>query len=135
MTNKDKVFFNAAKEISQLSDFKKYHIGCVIVDKNRVISSGFSCNKTNPIQKRYNSLRFSVDSTPHKLHAETKALLPLLKLRDADRSRWKVYLYREHANGTLAMSRPCPSCMALLKDSGIHRIFYTTDDGYAEEEI
>lgn len=134
MTNKDKIFFNMAKEISKLSSYARYHIGCIITYKNRVISSGVNSNKTNPLQKRYNKYRFPVD-TSHKMHAETAALLPLLKQKDIDFAHLKVYLYREHADGSIAISRPCPSCMAMLKDNNIHNIFYTTDDGYCFEEI
>lgn len=134
MTNRDYSFFGAAKEVSKLSPYPRHHLGCVIVDKNRIVSSGFNSDKSNPLQKRYNAVRFSAD-TPHKLHAETAALLPLLKSRDMDLSRLKVYLYREHADGTFAMSRPCPSCMAMFHDAGIKHLYYTTDAGYAEEKL
>lgn len=30
---------------------------------------------------------------------------------------------------------PCPSCMAAIKDLGIRHIYYTTNDGYAYEEV
>ena len=33
------------------------------------------------------------------------------------------------------MSRPCPSCMAAIKDLGIRNIYYTTDDGFSHEII
>lgn len=134
MTKRDYAFFEAAKGISKLSDFERIHIGCVVVYKNRIISSGFNSNKTSPLQKRYNSRRFSID-TPHKIHAEIKALSPILKMHDVDWAHLKIYLYRQRADGTLGMSRPCASCMTMLKDYGIKHIYYTTDDGYAEENI
>lgn len=134
MTSRDYIFFNSAKEISKLSTYKRVHIGCVVVYKNKIISSGCNSNKTNPLQKRYNSVRFSVD-TPHTLHAETDAILSLRKMQDLDTKHIKVYLYREHADGSIALSRPCPSCIKMLKDNNIHNIFYTTNDGYAQEDI
>lgn len=33
------------------------------------------------------------------------------------------------------MARPCPSCMAAIKDIGISHIYYTTNDGYAYEKL
>lgn len=134
MNSRDYIFFNSAKEVSKLSTYKRHHIGCVVVYKNRIISSGFNSNKTNPLQKKYNAIRFSVD-TPHTLHAETDAMLSVMKMKDIDTKHVKIYLYREHADGTVAQSRPCPSCIKLLKDNSIRTIFYTTNDGYAEETI
>lgn len=135
MTKKDYVFFNTAKDVSKLSNYRQHHLGCVIVDKNRIISSASNSEKTDTLQKKYNKYRFDCESTPAKAHAETLALKPLLRNKDIDFSRLKVYLYREHANGELAMSRPCASCMAMLKQSGIKTVYYTTENGYAEEHI
>lgn len=134
MTNRDRTFFNVAKELAQLSDYPRHKIGCAITLKNRVISTGYNSNKTNPLQRQYNRLRFS-DDTPAKLHAETAALLPLLRNKDIDLSKVKVYLHRQHADGSLAPSRPCASCMKLLRDNGVKEIHYTTEAGYAEEII
>ena len=33
------------------------------------------------------------------------------------------------------MARPCPSCMAAIKDLGIKNIYYTTNDGYSYERL
>lgn len=134
MTRKQKSFFEAAEAMSKTSEFPRVHIGCVVTNGNhRIISSGVNSTKTHPIQKKYNKERFDEDTT-HSLHAELDALLPLLK-EDIDFSKVEVYTYRELADGTMAMSRPCPSCMKLIKDLGIKNIYYTTQDGYAHEEI
>lgn len=134
MTRKQKSFFEAAEAMSKTSEFPRVHIGCVVTNGNhRIISSGVNSTKTHPIQKKYNKERFDEDTT-HSLHAELDALLPLLK-EDIDFSKVEVYTYRELYDGTMAMSRPCPSCMKLIKDLGIRNIYYTTQDGYAHEEI
>ena len=101
---------------------------------HRIISSASNSNsKTHPLQKKYNKYRFT-DEGDHKQHAELAALVPLI--RDGiDLSNAAIYVYRAHKNGTLAMSRPCPSCMQLIKDVGIKRVFYTTENGYAYEKI
>lgn len=134
MTRKQKSFFEAAEAVSKTSEFPRVHIGCVITNGNhRIISSGCNSTKSHPLQKKYNKERFEED-TQHSLHAEVDALLPLFK-EDIDFSKVELYTYRELADGTMAMSRPCPSCMKLIKDLGIRNIYYTTQDGYAHEEI
>lgn len=135
MNRRDMIFFNAAKEIAKLSDYPQHHLGCVAVLKNRIISSGYNTRKSNPLQKKYNKYRFTTDQTVHSCHAETNALLPILKNKDIDRSRIRIYLYRSHANGSLALSKPCPSCLAMLKDAGIKHIYYTTESSYVKEFI
>jgi len=128
-------FFRLAKNVSELSDYPTHHLGCVVIYKGKVISSGFNCNKTHPIQRVYNRERFSEDCSPHSLHAETHALCSLMRDPDIDWGRVVLYTYRERKDGSFGLARPCKSCMKLLKDLGIHRICYTTDDGYAEEVI
>lgn len=136
LTNSQKSFFDIAKKVSELSTFhrKNVKIGCLIVSGHRIISSGYNSDKTNPIQKKYNRLRFS-EETPHRLHAEISALLPLLNNKDIDFSKVKLFTYREKADHSLGKSRPCKSCMALIKDLGIKHIYYTTDDGYCHEVV
>ena len=133
MTSKDYKWFNIAKELAYTSEYNRYKIGCVIVMKKHIISVGINSNKTHPIQKYYNQYRFDIKKYPshHSLHAEIQALVSVpygIDLNDA-----VLYTYREHANGDLAKSRPCPSCLQMIKDRNIKKIFYTTDDGYCEE--
>lgn len=37
--------------------------------------------------------------------------------------------------GLVVIRNICPSCMAAIKDLGIRHIYYTTNDGYAYEEV
>ena len=134
MTKREKSYFSATKAVSELSDHPRHKVGAVVVLKHRIVSS--SCNsdtKTHPLQKQYNRYRFTDDS-PHKCHAELLALLPLIK-DNIDLSNASIFTYRQHRNGSLACARPCKSCIELIKDVGIRRIFYTTEDGYAREDL
>ena len=133
MTKRERAYFGAAKAVSELSDHR-CKIGAIVVLKHRIVSS--ACNsdcKTHPLQKRYNRYRFSEDP-PHKCHAELLALIPLIK-NNVDLSNASIYTYRQHRDGSLACARPCPSCMELIKDVRITRLFYTTDDGFAREYL
>ena len=134
MTKKEKALFRAAKSVAEFSDHPKHRVGAIVVLKHRIISSGSNSDvKTHPLQKKYNQYRFSGDS-PHKCHAELSALLPLIK-EGKNLSSASIYVFRSHKNGMLACARPCKSCMELIKDCGIKRIFYTTEDGYAREDL
>lgn len=135
LTKKHKAYFKAAKAMSELSEYKRARLGCVAVYGHRIISTGFNSKKTNPIQKKYNSCRFDGDAGEHTLHAEIKCLFPLLNNKDIDFNRVTLYIYRQHKNGTLAMAKPCPSCMSLIKDLGIRDIYYTGEGSYVHEEF
>lgn len=135
LTNRDKRFFEITRLISYTSEYKRIKIGAIVVKKNKVISVGVNSYKTHPIQKKYNRFRFDVvtKDTAHTLHAEIQALVNIpygTELEDLS-----LYIYREHRDGKLAKSRPCPSCMNFIKDIGIKRICYTTDEGYAIEYL
>lgn len=124
-------FFLKARDAAKLSDYSRYHIGCVVVYKNHIISSGFNSTKTHPIQKIYNKERFDTDNTPHSLHAEITALVFLKDRHDIDWKKVEIYTYRENKSGELRMSKPCKSCMALIKSLGISKVNYTINNGYA----
>lgn len=134
ITKSHRTYFKAAKVVSELSDFKQHHIGCIAVAKHKIISSGYNSCKTNPMQKRLNIHRFDAD-TPATLHAELSCLLPLINRKDINFSDVSLYIYREYKNGDLALSRPCASCEALIRSLGIRNIYYTGNKSYISEEI
>ena len=134
LTKSHKAYFKTAKAISELSDFPKVKIGCCAVYKHKVISSGCNSMKTNPTQKRLNSHRFD-DDTPATLHAEISCLLPLINRKDIEFRDVSLYIYRQYKNGKLTLSRPCPSCMALIRELGIRKIYYSGNDSYISEEL
>jgi len=128
--------FDRAKEIATNSDFNKTHIGCVAIYQGNIISFGYNSNKTHPLQEYYNKYRkhnqdflFSA-----KLHAEI-ACLSSIKDHNINFQKLKLYIYRQKKNGEFGMCRPCPSCMAMIKDLGIQHIYYTTNTGFAYEKI
>lgn len=131
LSRTERSFFKAAQSMSYLSDHR-CRIGCIIVDKHRIISSGYNSNtKCHPVQAEIDTRHFNCYCTG-KIHAETRALIPFLRNKQ-DLSRATVYTYRELKDGTLAMARPCPRCISLIKSLGISKIKYTTDKGFAVE--
>ena len=135
MLNKsDYRYFTKAKMVACVSDYGKTHVGCVAVYQRRVIGLGCNCNKTHPIQKFYNRYRIQEDFMLPKLHAEINCLNQL-KNQNINFSKLKLYIYRTRKDQKHGMARPCPSCMAAIRDLGIKNIYYSTDLGFAYERL
>lgn len=133
MTKTNMAYFNAAKAVSELSDHRQHKLGCVIVDGHKIVSSG--CNshsRTHSIQAKIDSKRFGC-TCPGYRHAEVDALIPLIQ-RGADLSKASIYVYRQHKNGNPAVARPCCGCEQLIKECGIKKVFYSIDNGFAQEK-
>lgn len=135
-------FFKFAKAAATCATYKGSHnfaprIGACAIYKGSIVASAWNTDKTSPLQAKYNVYRFKESDTLDKAHAET-SLIQKIRWKFGDSIDWSkvhIYLYREYADGRLAPSRPCPSCMALIRDLGMKKIFYTTEDGYVEEKL
>ncbi len=135
-------YFEFAKKAAQSASYHgpnnfKPRIGAVAIYKGSVVATASNSDKTSPLQAHYNIYRYKSTNTLAKAHAET-ILVQRLRWRFGDSLDWSkvhVYLYREYADGQLAPSRCCPSCMAMFKELGIKKIFYTTEDGYVMEKF
>ena len=134
LRNIDYKYFNKARQVASISDYKKQHIGCVAVYQGQVIGLGCNCNKTHPTQKFYSNCRIKSDNILPKLHAEISCINQIKHL-DINFSKVKLYIYRIRKDQPFGLSRPCPSCMAAIKDLGIRDIYYTTNDGYVYERL
>ena len=133
LRKKDIKFFKIAKEISRLSRFPRIKIGAIVVQKNRIISTGYNKVKTHPLQKEYNhNCEYDIDLATNFIHAEIDALKNISYM---DLSSACIYIFRMNAHGKLAMCRPCPACMSLIRDCKIKHVYYTTDKGYAYERV
>ena len=131
MTKKEIAYFEAAKAISKLSNHNQ-KMGCVIVNKHKIISSGYNSEtKCHRLQAELDMNYYKMQSAG-KLHAETSALLPL---RRTDLSKASIFIYRETKDGTKALARPCPCCQKLIKQFGIKHIYYTGSDSLIYEEL
>ena len=134
ISNTDYRYFKKARQVALISDYQKVHIGCVAVYQGNIISIAYNTNKTHPMQKYYNRYREESDVMIPKLHAEINCLNQLKHL-NINFSKVKLYIYRIRNDRPYGMARPCPSCMAAIRDLGIRDIYYTTNDGYVHERI
>lgn len=133
LTKTDMHYFTKASQVAEISDFAKVNIGCIAVYQGAIIGAGFNTNKTHPIQKKYNRYRNGEDFVP-KLHAEINCLNSI-RHWNINFSKVKLYVYRTRNDRPHGMARPCPSCMAAIKDLGIKHIYYTTDKGFVYERM
>lgn len=127
-------FFQKARQIADISDYSRIHIGCIAVYQGQVIGLGFNTNKTHPVQKFYNKYRNPSDCILPKLHAEISCINQIKNL-NINFSKVRLYIYRIRKDQPFGLSRPCPSCMAAIRDLGIRDIYYTTNDGYSYERL
>lgn len=134
MTKSDYRYFAKARQAAIISDYKNVHVGCVAIYQGNIIGIACNCNKTHPSQKYYNQYRIKSEVMLPKLHAEINCINQIRNL-NINFSKIKLYIYRIRKDQPFGLSRPCPSCMAAIKDLGIRDIFYTTNDGYVHERI
>ena len=133
-------FFKAAKKCSGQSNYNgasNVKIGAVAVFRRAIIAQGCNQNKTHPLQQRYNIYRYNVNGNhycPSKIHAEME-LISKIRYLDINFSEVEIYVYRETKDGRKALAKPCLACTKALKDLGIKKVFYTTNDGYCEERF
>ena len=129
-------YFSKARQAAKVSDFHKTHVGAVAVYQGTIIGVGCNLSKTHPLQKYYNKFRETTgnDHFNPTLHAEISCINSVRNM-DIDFSKVKLYVYRIRKDQPYGLSRPCPSCMAAIKDIGIRDIYYTTDNGFAYERM
>ena len=130
-------FFEKAAEVAKSSNFNKHHLGCVAVLKNKVIAASSNKLKTHPLQAEFDKYRnFECESdlqNMHSLHAEI-ACLSMIK-QNIDYKDLELYIVRIRKNGEYGLVRPCNSCMNLIMKRGIKKIYYSTNGGFAFENI
>ena len=117
----DKGFFRLARNVSRKSPLR-IKVGAVLVCHGKPVSVGFNYEKSHPLHTR---------GFRNTIHAEISALLSC----DADLTGGVCYIYREKADGSLGLSRPCNYCYKQLVQAGIKKIYYSTNSGYAIERI
>lgn len=113
-------FFKLCKKLSTCSDHHQHRLGALVVNKDKILGVGFNSLRTHP-------------KSPHEfksVHAEFMAI------NSCDPETLKgatLYVYRENRSGNVVNSKPCVSCMTLILNSGIKRIYYTHEDvGYKQ---
>lgn len=130
-------FFQKTAEVADTSCFDVYHVGCIAVLKNKIIALSPNKLKTHRLQAEFDKYRnFNCISDPknmHSLHAEIACLSSIKK--DINYKDLDVYIVRRLKSGGFGMARPCAACMPYIKSLGVRNIFYSTNYGFAHEEL
>lgn len=140
----DERMFHAAHVEAEKSEYKRFHVGCVITYKHSIIGRGRNSNKSHPVQKEYNRQYRDFNNTDGNyvhdaIHAEICALksVPYTTCIEVDWSKVRVYVYRICTGKKFGYgnSKPCPACLNAIREMGIKKIYYTDDDGYSYLEL
>ena len=100
---------------------QKWNLIATITNKKPISVATNDLDKTHPRMAKFNPLR--------KAHAELRCInnAPRGKLKNATITvvRWN--------NDGWRMAKPCGACMAYIKEVGIKKIIYSTNDNTFEE--
>lgn len=139
MNSFDIKMLKKAKQIAKRSTYHTHSLGCVLVYKHHILATAANTDKTHPRQKIYNMLYRKFTKTNKPIldfgHAEILAIssVPYPIAQSIDWSKVRVYVARDCRGREFGMARPCNACAGLIRDMGIKKVFYTTNEGYAEE--
>ena len=118
----DMKFLKLLQKLAKSSTHHQHKMSCIIAKKNRIISMGFNKVKTCPrINTRFNMIHAEIDALLGNSYEDLKGCT--------------AYVYRAHKDGSLAMSLPCPACMAALVESGIKKIIYSVENDFKEMNL
>tara|TARA_B110000093_G_scaffold182929_1_gene231149 strand:+ start:1078 stop:1707 length:630 start_codon:yes stop_codon:yes gene_type:complete len=125
--SKHNYYLQIAKEVATKSLLNHQH-GCVIVYKNKIVSSGYN-RISNNNNKNYGSL-----------HAEIDAILNLVKMNKFQnktiRNNCSLYVIRiKQGTKELKMSKPCKKCIHKIQKYNIGQTYYSTNDSFIDDLI
>lgn len=117
--------FDIAISVAKDSPSKK-KVGAVLLNRNRIVMTATNLeDKSHPIQARF-AERVGLNEKIY-LHAEIAALVKCKEECDT------IIVARVNPQNKLRMAKPCPICSLALKEAGISKIHYTTNEGFLYE--
>lgn len=117
MSKKRIHFMNKARSVAELSQESNKH-GAVVVKAGKIVSRGFNKFKNDP--KR-------IPEQFIKSHCSRHAEWVAIKSAGCNIKGADIYVARINNQGVDRMSKPCPACSSLIRESGIKRVFYTEE--------
>ncbi len=130
--DKNEILLLKARETASEKSPFEYKMGAIIVMGSQILSTGANRTSGNIPPLLFSSHRRS--SKFGALHAEMDALINLFgriwDLSPKADSRTKIYVSGLTKGGNIANSKPCKNCMKILWSFNIHRIYFSTYNGY-----
>jgi len=102
----------------------KHRIGCVIFNKNKILSKGYNISLRSAKRLHPKFTRW-----PNSIHAEVNAILSAR----TDLNNSTLFIIRINNVDELRLARPCKFCMSYLYYVGIRKIIYSSNTGFKEE--
>ena len=96
---------------------------CAIVRGGKLLSLEVNMPKRNSFVRHYRH------HDAANLHSECAAVLAVRNKIDLTHAKMYVLRLKKQDN-TMAMSKPCPMCQAVIIAYGIKRVYYSTSEGY-----
>ena len=139
---KDNYYLHIAKTVSERSTCLKRHYGCVIVNNDEIIATGYNGNPRgeknccdsgtcNRLNKPHNSGDYS---DCHSVHAEQNAMLSAARkdmigatMYIAGFEAMHSTLYEKGTMREIYPCEPCPICERMIRNAGISRVVTTSD--------
>lgn len=112
MSNRDKRWIKLALKIAENSNHVQHKMSAIVVRGGNVVAKGFNVVKSP-----------HTDNKPN--HAEARALR-----NKGDFRGCTIYIVRNNGK----MSKPCPHCMARIKEAQISRMVYLDWNGDLQRE-
>ena len=139
--SKHNYYLQIAKEVATKSLLNHQH-GCVIVYKNKIVSSGYNriVNKNKIVSSGYNRISNNNNKNYGSLHAEIDAILNLVKMNKFQnktiRNNCSLYVIRiKKGTKELKMSKPCEKCIHKIQKYNIGQTYYSTNDSFIDDLI
>lgn len=105
----------------------EFRVGAALLYRGHILVA-WNKSRTAPSAKKW--YKYYEDGQSHaEWNLFSHGLLEQVPIRGT------VYIYRELADGSLALARPCSSCISFLKSVGIKTIVYTIYDGWVKEKL
>lgn len=106
-----------------------------LIYKGKIVNFGVNSSKTSPLQFRYRQKTplATIENFLDKEHAEIN-LLRRTYFGDFDMKKVELVIISKRHNGEFRLARPCCTCMTALKDYGIKKIWFTTNENRIESE-
>lgn len=116
-------FLRIASALVDVED-NRYNLIAIVVQGGSILSIGINdMDRTHPVYFQQHA------GHDHGIHAEYDAIR---KLKGADLTDAKMYVFRFRKDGLLGDSKPCRHCRKILKEAKLGRVFYFQNGGMKE---
>lgn len=113
-----RLWIRAIKEAEQSKgvggNSSSYRLGAVLFKNRKLLKTGRNSFKTHPLLKEYSPYA-------HR-HAETDAII---RYGLDNCIGLSILVVRIKKDGSLGLAKPCNVCLALSREAGIHKIYYS----------